>query len=285
MKSDNKTGRLLGVKGARFSTEIDAELLNRAEKELAAFVAAVATLHGEEQARAAADDWLLELMALNWPCKGASLNLRSVTIAAARRLALRLSIPSRAAIQISVQENTSPPQRRGKHSTAQENVTHATAPGKTPHAALAALAGILLHHAPANAHGAHSSLRHLLTQPANVVVIRWRSVSGKHEFSKIPTIRARIRTTRSPMCSLLTVSEPRPNKSGTPGHIDPAMTTFYVSKRSGKRDAARGSRPRRAPKPGRAGRRELAGLVRGVHGGGAGRDQAAEVSKYRRVSS
>ena len=103
-------------KAARFSAETDAELFNRAEKELAAFVAAVSTLHGEEQARAAADDWLLELTALEQPCKGASpdLDLRSVTIRAARRLAQRLSIPSPAAIQISVQENTSPRQRHGK---------------------------------------------------------------------------------------------------------------------------------------------------------------------------
>jgi len=103
-------------KAARFSAEIDAEILDRAEKELAAFVAAVSTLHGEEQARAAADDWLLELIALKVPCHGASpdLDLRSVTIRAARRLALRLSTPSPAAIQILVQENRSPRQRRGK---------------------------------------------------------------------------------------------------------------------------------------------------------------------------
>ena len=105
-----------GSKAARFSAETDAEILTRAEKELAAFVAAVSTLHGEEQARVAADDWLLELMALKGPCKGASLDLdlRSVTIRAAKRLALRLSTPSPAAFQILVQENGSPRQRRGK---------------------------------------------------------------------------------------------------------------------------------------------------------------------------
>jgi hypothetical protein len=96
MKSDSKAGGLAGVRAARFSAEIDAELFNRAEKELAAFIAAVNTLHGEEQARAAADDWLLELTALEVPCKGASLDLdlRSVTIRAARCLARRLSTPS-----------------------------------------------------------------------------------------------------------------------------------------------------------------------------------------------
>jgi hypothetical protein len=93
-----KPGGLPGVNGARSSAEIDAEFLNRAEKELAAFVAAVNTIHGEEQARAAADDWLLELTGLKDACKGASpdLDLRSVTIGAARRLARRLSIPPQA---------------------------------------------------------------------------------------------------------------------------------------------------------------------------------------------
>jgi len=113
-------------KAARFPAETDAEILHRAEKELAAFVAAVSTLHGEEQARAAADDWLLELTALRVPCNGASpdLNFRSVTIRAAKRLAHRLSIPWPA------------------------------------HAALALMAGILLLAAPVNAHAAHSSSRH-----------------------------------------------------------------------------------------------------------------------------
>jgi hypothetical protein len=135
MKSDSKAGRLLGVKGARFSAETDAQLFSRAQKELAAFVAAVTTLHGEEQARAAADDWLLELIALKEPCNGAFLDLRSVTIGAAIRLALRFSIPSPAAIQISVRKKTSSPQRRGKKlSPAQENGTHATMSGKISHA-------------------------------------------------------------------------------------------------------------------------------------------------------
>jgi len=124
----SKPGGLLGVNGARFSAEIDAELFNRAEKELAAFVAAVNTLHGKEQSRAATDDWLLELIALEENCKDASLDLdlRSVTIGAARRLAQRLSIPSPAAIQISVQENTSPRDMEKQLSLAEANVAHAT---------------------------------------------------------------------------------------------------------------------------------------------------------------
>jgi hypothetical protein len=134
MKSDSKRGGLVGVRAARFSAEIDAELFNRAEKELAAFVAAVNTVHGEEQARAAAGDWLLELLGLEEPCKGASLDFRAVTISAARRLARRLSTPSPA------------------------------------HAALSVMAGILLLIAPANAHAAHSNSRHPVTQDKLVLV-------------------------------------------------------------------------------------------------------------------
>src|ERR1039458_6408123 len=46
----------------------------------------------------------------------------------------------------------------------------------------------------------------------------------------------------------------------------------------GRRDAARFGRPRRTREAHRRGRRELARLVRPVHGGGAGRDGAADVS-------
>src|SRR5215467_14236829 len=94
MKSDRKAAGLVEVNVARFSAEIDTELFNRAEKELAAFVAAVHTLHGEEQARTASNGWLLELIALKEPCKCALLDLRAATIGAARRLTQRLSVPS-----------------------------------------------------------------------------------------------------------------------------------------------------------------------------------------------
>ena len=177
----SKSGGLLGAQAARFSAEIDAELFNRAEKELAAFVAACSALYGEERARAAADDWLRELIALKGPCKRASLDLRSLTIGAARRLARRLSTPSPA------------------------------------HAALASVVSILLFAAPANAHAAHSICRHPVIQEklATLDMTRCRSVCGKHELNKIPTIHAKTRTTAYPMCSLLTVSEPSPSKSGT----------------------------------------------------------------------
>ena len=55
--------------------------------------------------------------------------------------------------------------------------------------------------------------------------------------------------------------------------------------RSGKRNAARGIRPRPAREEQRAARRELAGLVFEVHGSGAGRDRTAEVNDYPLVTS
>src|SRR5215467_8608584 len=70
-----------------------------------------------------------------------------------------------------------------------------------------------------------------------------------------------------------------------PGRIDPATTTFGSANDLGKRAAARGSRPRRPREAQRPARRELAGLVRSLHGGRAGRNRAAEVSKYRVASS
>ena len=136
MQSDSKAGGLVGVRGPRFTGEVDTERFNRAEKELTAFVAAVHTFHGEEQARTAADDWLLELRALKEPCKGASLDFRSVTIGAAIRLARRLSVPWPA---------------------------HAVTGGNRRHSS-----------ARASALAVHSNSRHLVTQdkPVNVVVIR-----------------------------------------------------------------------------------------------------------------
>ena len=66
-----------------------------------------------------------------------------------------------------------------------------------------------------------------------------------------------------------------------PGRIDSAATTLRVGERSGERASACGGRPRRAREAHRgAARRELARLVRRVHGGGAGRDRAAAMNDY-----
>jgi hypothetical protein len=58
-----------------------------------------------------------------------------------------------------------------------------------------------------------------------------------------------------------------------------------ISKRSGKRHAAGRSRPRRAREAQRAARRELAELVRSIHGGGADRDKLTEVNDYLLVAN
>ena len=63
-----------------------------------------------------------------------------------------------------------------------------------------------------------------------------------------------------------------------PGRVDAAATVVRFGERPGERDATRVGRPRRARKAHRRGRPGLAGLVRRVHGGGAGRDGVADVS-------
>ena len=66
-----------------------------------------------------------------------------------------------------------------------------------------------------------------------------------------------------------------------PGRIDPATTTFAsasdLASAFRRAEAAHGEHEKRT---GGTARRELARLVRGVHGGGAGRDGAADVSDY-----
>lgn len=61
-----------------------------AEKELAAFVAAVSELFGPEQSLEAAEDWIEELGLLEWPTGNARPDFRQVTIAAGSRLSQRL---------------------------------------------------------------------------------------------------------------------------------------------------------------------------------------------------
>lgn len=61
-----------------------------AEKELAAFVAAVSELFGPEQSLEAAEDWIEELELLEWPTGSARPDFRQVTIAAASRLSQRI---------------------------------------------------------------------------------------------------------------------------------------------------------------------------------------------------
>ena len=63
-----------------------------------------------------------------------------------------------------------------------------------------------------------------------------------------------------------------------PGRIDSARDYVRLRERSGERVSACGGRPRRAREAHRAARRELARLVRRVHGGGAVRQRAAAMN-------
>ena len=67
-----------------------AELMTTAETELAAFYEAVFRRYGLKEARKAAQDWIQELVTMDWPADWALPNWRHVTIAAADCLALRI---------------------------------------------------------------------------------------------------------------------------------------------------------------------------------------------------
>ena len=58
-----------------------------AERELSAFIAAVAELFGADQARMSAEDWLDESEIMDSPPRSEGRNWRAVTIAASARLA------------------------------------------------------------------------------------------------------------------------------------------------------------------------------------------------------
>lgn len=68
-------------------------LMPSAEKELAAYACAVQELFGSEQAHRAVEDWLEELHRMSWPVEENVPNWRSLSIAAARRLAGRVNAP------------------------------------------------------------------------------------------------------------------------------------------------------------------------------------------------
>jgi hypothetical protein len=68
-----------------------ADLIIMAEHELAAFLRAVTELYGAEQAESSAEVWLDELIAMNGLPGPASRDWRTVTVAALRHLASRLT--------------------------------------------------------------------------------------------------------------------------------------------------------------------------------------------------
>ena len=63
-----------------------------AERELSAFIGAVAELFGPEQARLSADDWLDESELMDNSPRSEARNWRAVTIAASARLANRVNV-------------------------------------------------------------------------------------------------------------------------------------------------------------------------------------------------
>ena len=66
-------------------------LLSMAERELGAFLSAVRDLYGPEQATISAEDWLDELESMDHVPGSATREWRWITIAAAARLARRLT--------------------------------------------------------------------------------------------------------------------------------------------------------------------------------------------------
>ena len=77
-----------------FSDSIYEEQAHLAERELSSFTAAVTKLYGTEQARLSAEDWLDESELIDSPPRSEPRNWRAVTIAAAARLANRVSVAS-----------------------------------------------------------------------------------------------------------------------------------------------------------------------------------------------
>jgi hypothetical protein len=77
-----------------FSNSLYADEVHVAERELSAFMSAVADLFGPEQARLSAEDWLDESELMDSPPRSTSRDWRAVTVAASARLANRLTVAS-----------------------------------------------------------------------------------------------------------------------------------------------------------------------------------------------
>lgn len=75
-----------------FEASTCADQLLLAERELASFIGAVKELFGPEQARLSAEDWLEEFELMESPSRRAGQDWRAVTVAAAIRLASRLTL-------------------------------------------------------------------------------------------------------------------------------------------------------------------------------------------------
>lgn len=75
----------------QFSDSIYEEQMQLADRELSSFIAAVTELYGRQQAELAAEDWLDESDLMDGPPRSEERDWRAVTIAAAARLANRIS--------------------------------------------------------------------------------------------------------------------------------------------------------------------------------------------------
>ena len=72
--------------------KIDELILTAAERELGAFMNAVAELYGPAQATIAAEDWIYELESTDEPLGSTSGESRGITVRAAARFATRLLV-------------------------------------------------------------------------------------------------------------------------------------------------------------------------------------------------
>lgn len=78
-----------------FSNSVYSDQVQLEERELSAFIDAVADLFGPEQARLSGEDWLDEAELMDSPPRSTSRDWRSVTVAASARLANRLTVVAR----------------------------------------------------------------------------------------------------------------------------------------------------------------------------------------------
>ena len=72
--------------------QVAIDLLHAAERELGSFVSAVRELFSAEQVPQAIEDWMQELIAIDWPRQNAAPDWRCVSITAALRLSRRSEV-------------------------------------------------------------------------------------------------------------------------------------------------------------------------------------------------
>ena len=77
-----------------FSNSLYTDQLHLAERELSAFIAAVKASYGPEESELSAEDWIAESELMDSSPRSHVRSWRAVTIAAAARLASRVSRPS-----------------------------------------------------------------------------------------------------------------------------------------------------------------------------------------------